>query len=742
MLTTNNIDKEYLARLSTASHSLFLQKERQEASAYKCEECGKGFQWKRDLAQHHRLHTGEKLLICSVCGKKFVTRQALLHHVVVHTGEKPFQCCLCGNRFTQPANLRTHTKKKHGDGPIQGCRCPHCSETYPSIVAIHQHILEDHQNIVAEERELQNMEKIRKEQEKEERERAKEIARQKREDRKKERIDFNDFRTKGMKEWEINYEFHLGDEMKRGVDWDRAPTNGELECEECNQTFGYRYEIMFHRLCHITDEDGNAKNKVCPECDTVFKVPIGLKHHLILHTGELPFLCLHCWRSFSAHIDLKLHIRREHLFHLNIPQPAKPAKRKPVKEEQDNKKKLKREETGASGTSTARSVIIQNGQEQEPQHITVNVGENGQIINAHELGENVQFLQTENGQIIATTNESSGTQIVNTTERSDGEQQTILIGADGQIINPGNQDMIVVIQSEDYEPNQGGLIIVDSNQLQHMVGNSSDGSVPQIAIAQGADGQTMIIQQENGSQESGSISQATVATSETVTQSNASSGQQMIISEVSGNTPNGENNLQEGTQYISFQVNEDGTAVPTTRSEGEQVVMVNPENGQQVANINGKSYVIVPQQEGNEQTSSSAAAVVTMTPDEQRGQANSSNITVSMQQQKQNQEALNAMIQLATSNTAVSDNSSPTKEINMVVQTTPGNDSTLVAEMMEQPNEVHNNTESVDVKVSSLLASENMPITDEELNEATARQESKSNKTANTTPVTIDTKGN
>ena len=296
-----------------------LQKERQEASAYKCEECGKGFQWKRDLAQHHRLHTGEKLLICSVCGKKFVTRQALLHHVVVHTGEKPFQCCLCGNRFTQPANLRTHTKKKHGDGPIQGCRCPHCGETYPSIVAIHQHILEDHQNIVAEEREVQDMERMQKQKEKEERERAKEMARQKREERKKERIDFNDFRSKGLKEWEINYEFHLGDEMKKGVDWDRAPTNGELECQECNQTFGYRYEIMFHRLCHLTDEEGHAKNKICPECDTVFKVPIGLKHHLILHTGELPFLCLHCWRSFSAHIDLKLHIRREHLFHLNVP---------------------------------------------------------------------------------------------------------------------------------------------------------------------------------------------------------------------------------------------------------------------------------------------------------------------------------------------------------------------------------------------------------------------------------------
>merc|ERR1712013_489562 len=108
--------------------------------------CDKKFQWKRDMKQHERIHTGEKLLVCSVCEKKFTTRQALLHHVVVHTGERPFQCAVCGNRFTQPANLRTHVKKRHNysvESNKQN-KCEYCGEPHASIVGLHQHLLEDH----------------------------------------------------------------------------------------------------------------------------------------------------------------------------------------------------------------------------------------------------------------------------------------------------------------------------------------------------------------------------------------------------------------------------------------------------------------------------------------------------------------------------------------------------------------------------------------------------------------------
>merc|ERR1712223_1248307 len=420
----------------------FKEKERQDASAYKCDECGRGFQWKRDLAQHKRLHTGEKLLICSVCGKKFTTRQALLHHVVVHTGEKPFQCAQCGNRFTQPANLRTHMKKKHNATSIKGNKCPHCGEIFPSVIAVHQHILDDHQQIVAEERESQAMDRLQKEQEKAKRDRIKEENRRKREEKKKDRMDYNDFRPKGMKEWEVNYEFHLGDGLVRGVDWDRTPSNGELPCDQCDRKFGWRYEIMFHSLCHMVDQDGNPKNKVCPECDTAFKVPIGLKHHLLLHTGELPFLCLHCWRSFSSHIDLKLHIRREHLFHLDMPTPNKTAvatpKVKKLKGE-NLKEEMKAGEYIAVSADQAAAETLEGGEQE---------------------GQQVQFVVATEGD-----------------EDQEGAQ-TIVLGSDAaaSLVDSNGQDMIVVIQSDDFDQSQG-LIVVDPSQLQHMVTTTGQGQM-------------------------------------------------------------------------------------------------------------------------------------------------------------------------------------------------------------------------------------------------------------------------
>ncbi len=169
------------------------------------------------------------------------------------------------------------------------------------------------------------------------------------------------------------------------MDWDRTPSNGELICEICDRKFGWRYEIMFHNLCHQFDESGSCKNRVCPECETVFKVPIGLKHHLLTHTGELPFLCLHCWRSFASHIDLKLHLRREHLFHLDVPsQNTTPVvSKKKLKEDIFERKVRVTPKMESSTTETVRLVMTdENGQHYTTEETqTIILGADGTIMN-------------------------------------------------------------------------------------------------------------------------------------------------------------------------------------------------------------------------------------------------------------------------------------------------------------------------------------------------------------------------
>ena len=105
-------------------------------------------------------------------------------------------------------------KKKHGEAPVDNNKCPHCGDMFPSVIALHQHILEDHQSIgeddteiwglwfdfefwcfsVAETRENLELEKQRKEEEKVAREKEKEERKKERESRKKEKMDFNDYR--------------------------------------------------------------------------------------------------------------------------------------------------------------------------------------------------------------------------------------------------------------------------------------------------------------------------------------------------------------------------------------------------------------------------------------------------------------------------------------------------------------------------------------------------------------------
>ena len=68
-----------------------------EKKKHSCAICGKSLSDKYKLAQHEKVHTGEKPYECDVCKKTLTSKYYLTTHKMVHTGEKPYECDICKN---------------------------------------------------------------------------------------------------------------------------------------------------------------------------------------------------------------------------------------------------------------------------------------------------------------------------------------------------------------------------------------------------------------------------------------------------------------------------------------------------------------------------------------------------------------------------------------------------------------------------------------------------------------------
>ncbi|XP_039980562.1 zinc finger protein 502-like [Xiphias gladius] len=106
---SNNVYNSPMSKIDSNTH-------RGEKS-FKCDTCGKAFEYKSGLTRHSKIHTGEKPYSCETCGKPFRCRSNLSAHMRIHTGEKPYICNTCEKGFRCRSELFDHMRSHTGEKP-------------------------------------------------------------------------------------------------------------------------------------------------------------------------------------------------------------------------------------------------------------------------------------------------------------------------------------------------------------------------------------------------------------------------------------------------------------------------------------------------------------------------------------------------------------------------------------------------------------------------------------------------
>ena len=74
------------------------------------------------------------------------------------------------------------------------------------------------------------------------------------------------------------------------------------KCDVCEKT----YLTATHLKSHKQAVHSESKKFVCVICNKRFPYENSLKMHMMLHTGDRPFLCNQCGRGFVTHSALKV----------------------------------------------------------------------------------------------------------------------------------------------------------------------------------------------------------------------------------------------------------------------------------------------------------------------------------------------------------------------------------------------------------------------------------------------------
>lgn len=214
---------------------------------------------------------------CRYCGKIFGSDSALQIHLRSHTGERPFICRVCGSRFTTKGNLKVHYQRhtetmEFTDKSKKEPRAPYdfrTQNTQTKSKSLTDETFDANQKKGEEKEEFYN--DLNESRDSPESESPKRFD----EDGARHFLNFDqEYSSSKKKAWEKYMEI---------VDTPKA------------------YELQ-------QDEAYRVDPNKCPICNRLLSCRSALRQHYRTHTGERPFRCRLCARSFTTKGNLKTHI--------------------------------------------------------------------------------------------------------------------------------------------------------------------------------------------------------------------------------------------------------------------------------------------------------------------------------------------------------------------------------------------------------------------------------------------------